>query len=537
MLIEILSGVLLLLGIIYYTFSKNKSYWYDRNVPNTGFKFFFGDDKFFFTQKEAMHNWALRVYKEFDDVSFFGGWTMMGRPFLMIRNDFDLIKSIWIKDFDHFAMADSTVETSVSVWPATRLERIAIHNVQTATGDKWKDIRSAFSPIFTSGKLRNMTHLLQAINKKMNVYVSKLADSTTVFECKELAGKYSIDGIASCAFGVDSGSFDEDESEFLYHGKKVFSLDNLIFEFLVCIFTPTFLKKLTAKLGFTNLFRHPVANPHSKFLMEVVEQSFKQRKAAQFKRNDLIDMMIEAIDGTLDDDEEKLLHSKDQPTGGSGIEGNRSKKTLSYDDAISTALLMLSAGYETTGNTMAYILYELAMNQECQEVLYGEIMDSVDDVDDLTYETIQSLPYLDAVIHETMRKHPIVALLERVCTKEYKLPGHDIIIPKGGLVRTNNVGICYDPEIFPSPNEFRPERFLKENRGDRNPYTFMGFSLGPRNCLAMRFAMFEMKMCISSLVSNFRFLPCERTVKEVEWDPKSFIGAAKGGLWITCEKR
>jgi cytochrome P450 len=198
---------------------------------------------------------------------------------------------------------------------------------------------------------------------------------------------------------------------------------------------------------------------------------------------------------------------------------------------------MLSAGYETTGQTMGYILYELAMNQECQESLYEEIMDAVDDVDDLTYEMIQSLPYIDAVIHETMRKHPIFAWLERVCTKEYKLPGHELIIPKGGLVRANSVGICYDPEIFPNPNDFIPERFLKENRGERNPYSFMGFSLGPRNCLAMRFAMFEMKMCISSLVSKFRFLPSERTVKEVEWDPASFFGGAKGGLWITGENR
>lgn len=351
MLLEILAGVLLLLGFVYYKFSSNKSYWYDRNVPNTGFKFFFGDDKFFFTQKEAMHDWALRVYKEFGDVSFFGGWTMMGRPFLMIRNDFDLIKSIWIKDFDHFAMADSSVEMLVSVWPASRLERIAVHNVQTKTGDEWKDIRSTFSPIFTSGKLRNMTPLLQAINKKMNVYVSKLAESKTVFECKELAGKFSIDGLASCAFGVDSGSFDGEDSEFLYHGKEVFNPDNLILKFLMCVSTPNLIKKVTTKLGFTNLCAHPLANPHSKFLMEVIEQSLQQRKASQYKRNDLIDMMIEAIDGTLDDDEEKLLDSTDQTKGGSGIERNQSKKTLSYDDAISTALLMLSAGYETTGNT------------------------------------------------------------------------------------------------------------------------------------------------------------------------------------------
>ena len=147
------------------------------------------------------------------------------------------------------------------------------------------------------------------------------------------------------------------------------------------------------------------------------------------------------------------------------------------------------------------------------------------------------MPYLDAVIHETMRKHPIAFYLERLCTKDYKLPGHDLIVPKGGIVRFNNIGISYDPQIFPNPKEFNPERFLRENRGNRSPYSFLGFSIGPRNCLAMRFAMFEMKVCISNLVSNFRFFPCENTTKDVEWDPQQILGGAKGGLWIKCERR
>ena len=65
----------------------------------------------------------------------------------------------------------------------------------------------------------------------------------------------------------------------------------------------------------------------------------------------------------------------------------------------------------------------------------------------------------------------------------------------------------------------------------------MGFSVGPRNCLAMRFATFEMKMCISSLVSNFKFVPCDKTVLTVERDPKNLLGGPKDGLWIKCEKR
>jgi cytochrome P450 family 6 len=197
---------------------------------------------------------------------------------------------------------------------------------------------------------------------------------------------------------------------------------------------------------------------------------------------------------------------------------------------------MLVAGNDTTGTTMSWLLYELALNQDCQDTLYEEIESAKTSIG-LTYDTIQSLPYLEAVIHETLRRHPVVPTLERPCIKDYKVPGHDLVIPKGGIVRLNNIGICYDPEIFPEPKRFNPERFLKENRGDRNPYSFMGFSLGPRNCLAMRFAMFEMKMCISHLVANFRFLPCEKTIKDLEYDPTNFLGGTKGGLWIQCEHR
>ena len=81
----------------------------------------------------------------------------------------------------------------------------------------FKSNRSTFSPIFTSGKLRNMTPLLKVINEKMNGYVSKLANSDTMFETKDLAGKFSLEALASCAFGVDTGSLENKDSEFLLY--------------------------------------------------------------------------------------------------------------------------------------------------------------------------------------------------------------------------------------------------------------------------------------------------------------------------------
>ena len=141
MILQVIIGFFAVLLYLYYALTKNRNYWQDRGVPNTGFKFLWGDEKAFIFQNEALHDWAVRQYKAFPGVPYFGTWGLLGRPQLMIRNDFDLIRSIWIKDFDHFAIANANVETHKTIWPANKNEKLMLNNVQSATGDAWKDIR------------------------------------------------------------------------------------------------------------------------------------------------------------------------------------------------------------------------------------------------------------------------------------------------------------------------------------------------------------------------------------------------------------
>ena len=402
------------------------------------------------------------------------------------------------------------------------------------------DFRATFSPIFTSGKLRKMTPLLQVISFKMNEHVSNLARSGDAFETKDLAGKFSLDGLASCAFGVETGSFDEKESEFLRHGKNVFKFSGIvILKSLLSGIIPTPIKKAATRLGFGNVFKYPFANEHSKFLMQVVEASFKQRKESKTKRNDLLDLMIEAVEGSLDDKEDDDIHGNDQFEKDAKIVGSIKKKKLSYDDVIATAILLLAAGYDTTGSALSWILYDLAMNQNCQDTLYEEITESGKDIKHVSYETLQTLPYLDAVIHESLRLHPPIPGLERVCTKDYPIPNSNVVLRKGDLVGMATAGICLDPEVYPNPLEYIPDRFLKENSSKRNPYAFSIFSLGPRNCIGMRFSMYEMKCCISNLVAKFRLMPCDKTVpyEKLEYSKSDVFGGTTHGLWITCEER
>ena len=371
-------------------------------------------------------------------------------------------------------------------------------------------------------------------------HVLKLAQSEEAFETKDLAGKFSLDGLATCAFGVETGSFDEEEGEFLNHAKNVFKITKeLLPRMILSTITPNIVKKAAASVGLEKPFTWPFANDHSQFIMYIVEESFKQRKSSNTKRNDLLDLMIEALEGNLEDTEEQNLHEGDQFEKDAKIVGHVKKKNLSYDDVVSTAMLLLAAGYDTTGTALSWILYDLAMNPGCQETLYEEVMDAGSDANELSYETLQTLPYLDAVIHESLRRHTPIAYLERCCSKDYQIPETNIIIRKGDIIRASNVGICMDPDIFPNPLEYNPENFLKENSSDRNPYSFLTFSIGPRNCLGMRFSMFEMKVCISSLISKFNFVPCEKTTKyeNLEYDRLDFFGKPKGGLWIKCESR
>ena len=140
MLLEMCLGLGALLLYMYYKLSKNKNHWSDRGVPNTGFRFFWGDDKRFLTGGKAIHDVVKEDYFEFPGQRFYGGWTMLGQPYLMIRNDFELIKAVWVRDFDHFNKTRGA-DFFEQVWPSSKAEELAITNVVNVHGEVWKDLR------------------------------------------------------------------------------------------------------------------------------------------------------------------------------------------------------------------------------------------------------------------------------------------------------------------------------------------------------------------------------------------------------------
>lgn len=82
-----------------------------------------------------------------------------------------------------------------------------------------------------------------------------------------------------------------------------------------------------------------------------------------------------------------------------------------------------------------------------------------------------------------MRKYPPMRALFRRCTKEYKLPNSEVVIEEGTLVFVPINAIQMDPDIFPEPEKFKPERFSPDNKKNMHPCHWMPFGEGPRKCL------------------------------------------------------
>lgn len=101
--------------------------------------------------------------------------------------------------------------------------------------------------------------------------------------------------------------------------------------------------------------------------------------------------------------------------------------------------------------------------------------------------------------------------LERECTEDYPIPDSNVIIPKGTLVVIPNQSIHQDPDIYPEPEKWDPDRWTQEFKAGLHPCAYMPFGMGPRLCIAQRYTLVCVKTCIAQLVSKFKFERLEST--------------------------
>ncbi|GFU13084.1 cytochrome P450 302a1, mitochondrial [Nephila pilipes] len=179
-------------------------------------------------------------------------------------------------------------------------------------------------------------------------------------------------------------------------------------------------------------------------------------------------------------------------------------KNLKYPDISLLMTELFSAGFDTTGNALGFLIYNLTKNPDAQEKLYCDILKHSSG--GLTANSIEHMKYLKACIQESHRLTPAVGGTARILQAPEVFSGYRV--PADVLCIGMQPVISRLEQYFDDPLSFKPERWLDETltkyERKSHPYAVMPFSHGVRRCVGQRFAEQEMRLCIIKIIQNFR---------------------------------
>jgi len=216
---------------------------------------------------------------------------------------------------------------------------------------------------------------------------------------------------------------------------------------------------------------------------------------------------FDAAVGALDDSLAQLIdEARVHPDASAGVLGllvatrDQDGQPLSVGELRDQLVTLLVAGHETTATAIAWTMHLVHANADVLARLRGDLarLGPSPAVEDWT-----SLPYLEAVCHETLRLRPVVPVVSRFLTAPLDL-GAGRHVPEGVFVTPSPYLAHHRAEVFAEPDEFRPARFLDRKFAASE---YLPFGGGGRRCLASTFALQEMKIALAALLTDFDFQP------------------------------
>ncbi|KAK0445344.1 cytochrome P450 [Desarmillaria tabescens] len=199
------------------------------------------------------------------------------------------------------------------------------------------------------------------------------------------------------------------------------------------------------------------------------------------------------------------------PTVALSYLSDEDKKKMSNDEIESQLATFILAGHDTTANAIAWLLYELARHPDDQQRIRGEIRQVQLSEGALTSNDYDSMPFLNAAIKETLRRHPFVHTLYRMADQDDILPLSEPVTTTDGRVATEILSRKANlPTVWgDDADRWNPGRFLgSAEKGQLSLGVYsnlMTFSAGVRACLGWRFAIMEIQTVTVELLGNFEF--------------------------------
>lgn len=509
---SIVLSVVVVCLLAYYS-TSTFAYWKIRNVPYVKPWPFFGNNIRMTFNRENIAPLLFRMYKSFPNEPF-SGCFMSRDPVLVVR-DTDLICNILIRDFPHFK------NRIVSFIDVNRELNPLSGNLFTLQGNRWRCLRQKISPVFTSGKLKTMfDQILECAAELVDRTGTMIETISPSIDVRELSAKFATDVIGTCAFGLDCQSLRDPNSEFRAMSKQVLHPRRIdVLKSVLRTINPKLVSALKLK---------DRPDYITDFYIKILKDAIRHRRENSVERKDFLQMLLDIKESSVNTLPEKA------------DDENSALPDDYFDDTdvIANAFSFFVAGFENISLIISYVLYELALNPTVQDKLLDEIRVVQQKYKGImTVEALKEMTYLDMVMSETLRKYPAAPVIFRRCTKDYVIPGTNVLIDKGIIIMIPTIAIHYDPRYYPEPDKFIPERFSLESKVTRPNGTYLPFGNGPRFCVGKLFAQMEMKVAVINVVSNYRLDRSPKTEIPLQFTNGSVFLMAKNGVWLKLEKR
>ncbi|KAI5108738.1 cytochrome P450 27C1 [Silurus meridionalis] len=374
------------------------------------------------------------------------------------------------------------VRTDLPHWKEYREMRGQANGLHVGTGEEWHRMRKALNPKML--KLKEAfayAPIIHDVVSDLLLRVEQLRlrspDKSTVFDLASELYKFGFEGISSILFETRLGCLQEEipteTLRFIKAANDMLTLSETV------LFFPQWTR---------NIF------PFWKRFIQAWD--------------DLYDVAQNLIDRKVKQMDQKVQRGEELE--GMYLTYLLSSNKLSLAEVYITITELLLGGVDTTSNTMSWTLYHLARDPEVQNRLYQEVVSVCPDRKHLSTEDLSRMPYLKAVIKETLRLYPVVSGNGRL-TAENEVVVGGYWFPKQTQFHLCHYAASHDETEFPDAEAFIPERWLRGGplHSQHHPYSSIPFGVGVRACLGKRVAELEMYFAISRLLQHYEVRPLD----------------------------
>ncbi|KAF8963608.1 cytochrome P450 [Flammula alnicola] len=382
-----------------------------------------------------------------------------------------------------------------------------------AEGHEHKRHRKIMNPAFGYGEIKAYSpvfnHHSAKLTTKWKEHILASPNQKSVFEVSSWFARSTLDAMGVAAFDYHFGTLDNE-------------LGNVYANLCVEAF---------GSLSESDIFRQALVPYLPKFVLSYIREQAPSHRLQQLRHafvvgnkvaKEMIDSKSKALSGEIQGNRDimSLL-----------VRANASEKEetrMSEEEMIAQVRTLLLAGYETTATSLTWAMLEIARHSDVQEKLRREIRQKQQEIQargetEFSQSDFDAMPYLTAVLKESLRFHPVVYGTYREPVKDDVLPLSkpittrsgkvvaEIPVPKGIKIVASISGYHRNKDVFgPDSHVYDPERWIipgrVKNLASVGVYgNLLSFAGGVRSCIGWRFAVSELQAFIVELVNNFEF--------------------------------